>query len=818
MDFSKLHENEAVEFLNRNGVQVTSQNKRDILLQAANFYRERANLPNFGGVQFTMIFLALDRAARFPSNNKYTMSQIENMTPQQMQQFGDYYKFDATTPYAKKFLWRLLELQGNTIETVVQPQIVPAVQPQIQPAPQPTVQPAALAQEQRAELQLSRLYKSLASMGVTEVEFRIGLAGMSAAQKHSIVEKIVKSNDTEPTRLFDLLTDKQKTDLIVFIQRYREEEARKQPFQQPTIQPFVPQIQPLIPAPAPVQPIQPFVPAIQPQIQPFVPNIQPFVPAPQPFVPQIQPFVPNVQPTVIPNIQPIVMSPVKINSPAQPLQQGFGYMQNSPVNIQQGPMSPGRVTIGYSDTQVDDTNNMVNATSYSPEFRKIRENENIIRTSIANASFNAADRLDASNPTYNLMDVTDKADQYLQSFQSIQRAAYVTTDSIFAASAFKRIEPYRTIDMQKTVRKRAEYMTMLNNLIPANLRNNIVIAGGCILKYFLLPVADNDNDVDLFIVGTERPELILIEYMDFLTKNTKFVLGKRSPLAVTVYHRDDMQAPISIILRRYKSPSEIMAGFDLDASCFCFYQGRIWTSLRGDYALRNRTNTVDITRISPSYNYRLLKYAMKKGFRVQVPGLNKNNRMKDIIIEKFTRLQALGGSRSVHYYGCLGLYTLLMMEVSSMTKKNNEYQKVTMRVMSDYDVNMRDLLTGNLNAAIADVITSYDKLGTKDNESLYFEGRPDKEPRKRKSIYYTKSPVLLLQDNALQGKLLPVKPVFITENPGQQGYYTGSFFPIVTTWEEWRNPEACVAAEKDNNGNMDRDAGLFTKFATLPAN
>lgn len=683
MDFSKMKKEEAREFLAYNGVQETSQDERTVLMRAAAFYRERANLPNFGGTQFTLVFLALDRAARFPSTNKYTMQQILNLTPEQLQLFGNYYQFDVTTPYAKQFLWRILELQGNAIEQLVN---IQPIQPQI-----------------------------------------------------------------------------------------------------------VPQIQPLIPAPAPQPTIQPYVQPIQPHIQPIIPAIQP-------------------------SINPIVMSPVKLNSPTQPLQQGFGYLQNSPiqpgVNIQ--PMSPGRVTIGYTDTQVDDTNNMVNATSYSDEFKKIFMNENQVRQHYAVTPFNAPNRYDV-NATYNLTDVTDRTDHYLQSFQNIQRAAYVTPDSIFAASAFKKIEPYKNIDVQRTVQKRADYLKMLNSLIPDSLKDNLVIAGGCVLKYFLLPVADNDSDIDIFIVGTERPELILIEYMDFLTKNTKFVLGKRSPLAVTIYHRDDMKAPISIILRRYRSPSEIMSGFDLDASCFCFYKGRIWTSFRGDYALRNRTNTVDITRISPSYNYRLLKYAMKKGFRVQVPGLYKNNRMKDIILDKFTRLQ--NRDNTVNYYGCLGLYTLLMMEVSSMTNKNNEYQKAMVRNMSDYDTTIREVLYQSGDDEIASIVSGYNKLGTKDEESMYFEGKPEIDPRKRKSIYYTKSPVLLLQDNALQGKVLPVKPVFITENPGQQGYYTGSFFPIMTTWEQWRDPEDCVAALKHPVYNTtDRTATIFSKFDTLPIN
>ena len=77
---------------------------------------------------------------------------------------------------------------------------------------------------------------------------------------------------------------------------------------------------------------------------------------------------------------------------------------------------------------------------------------------------------------------------------------------------------------------------------------------------------------------------------------------------------------VQIVLRLYHSPAEILAGFDIDAPC-CAYDGtRVWANPRAIVAMMRQCNTTDVTRRSPSYEIRLLKYA-KRGFEVNVPSL-----------------------------------------------------------------------------------------------------------------------------------------------------------------------------------------------------
>ena len=80
---------------------------------------------------------------------------------------------------------------------------------------------------------------------------------------------------------------------------------------------------------------------------------------------------------------------------------------------------------------------------------------------------------------------------------------------------------------------------------------------------------------------------------------------------------------IQIVLRLYSSPAEVLAGFDVDAPC-CVYDGdRVWANPRAIVSMMRQSNTVDMTRRSPSYEVRLAKYS-SRGFEVYIPGLKRD--------------------------------------------------------------------------------------------------------------------------------------------------------------------------------------------------
>jgi hypothetical protein len=79
---------------------------------------------------------------------------------------------------------------------------------------------------------------------------------------------------------------------------------------------------------------------------------------------------------------------------------------------------------------------------------------------------------------------------------------------------------------------------------------------------------------------------------------------------------------IQIVLRLYSSPAEILAGFDIDAPCVAYDGDRVWANPRAIVANMRQSNTVDMTRRSPSYEVRLAKYS-GRGFEVFIPALNR---------------------------------------------------------------------------------------------------------------------------------------------------------------------------------------------------
>lgn len=100
------------------------------------------------------------------------------------------------------------------------------------------------------------------------------------------------------------------------------------------------------------------------------------------------------------------------------------------------------------------------------------------------------------------------------------------------------------------------------------------------------------------------------------------------------------KCPIQIIMRLYRSPLEILIGFDVDECCVA-YNGEyhsLWeffiaekmrlgynvlTTPRGLTAILRQCNTIDLTRRSPSYEHRLAKYS-DRGYEIFYPELNRN--------------------------------------------------------------------------------------------------------------------------------------------------------------------------------------------------
>lgn len=171
--------------------------------------------------------------------------------------------------------------------------------------------------------------------------------------------------------------------------------------------------------------------------------------------------------------------------------------------------------------------------------------------------------------------------------------------------------------------------------------SNVVVAGSAVVTS-LLPVPAEHNtskralreyyhqklapasDVDLFLYGlTEEQAVEKIKQIEqrirdsILTETTTI----RTKNAITIASQYPTRH-VQIVLRIYRSISEILTGFDVDCSCAAYDGKQVYASPRALAAYITQINTIDLTRRSPSYENRLSKYS-RRGFEIYWPLLDR---------------------------------------------------------------------------------------------------------------------------------------------------------------------------------------------------
>ncbi|KAI4249359.1 MAG: hypothetical protein LQ352_005680, partial [Teloschistes flavicans] len=150
------------------------------------------------------------------------------------------------------------------------------------------------------------------------------------------------------------------------------------------------------------------------------------------------------------------------------------------------------------------------------------------------------------------------------------------------------------------------------------------------------------SDVDLFIWGLdEAAALEKIKQIEASVRNAilEEVTTVRTKNAITIVSHYPIRH-VQIVLRLYKSMSEILSGFDVDCSCFAYDGSQVYGTPRGIAAFMTQTNTIDLTRRSPSYESRLSKYA-HRGFEVYWPEMDRSKVDPTIFERSFARTMGL---------------------------------------------------------------------------------------------------------------------------------------------------------------------------------
>lgn len=124
------------------------------------------------------------------------------------------------------------------------------------------------------------------------------------------------------------------------------------------------------------------------------------------------------------------------------------------------------------------------------------------------------------------------------------------------------------------------------------------------------------SDVDLFFCN-ENCEEAVQRIHNLVGKNSKLTIYHVSPNSIS-FKYDGIKC--QIILRKYKAPTEILHGFDVDCCGILIHNGKYYMTSRAKVSIKYNINMFDYTRMSESYPYRMKKYS-NRGFNVLFPQL-----------------------------------------------------------------------------------------------------------------------------------------------------------------------------------------------------
>lgn len=180
-------------------------------------------------------------------------------------------------------------------------------------------------------------------------------------------------------------------------------------------------------------------------------------------------------------------------------------------------------------------------------------------------------------------------------------------------------------------KRREEVIFILKDILNLDeptdfLGKGIYIAGGAAL--YVAGVIDYLNDIDMFITSRDTYKKLVREFegLDLnITDNS-----------ITIDFR--YEHSIQIIRRLYTCPSEIVHGFDLDCVGMLFDGKDCWMTKRTTYSILNKVNWFDPQRASPTYGYRLCKYA-RRGFQIELPLFTKDMLNQEAINNEFKSIE-----------------------------------------------------------------------------------------------------------------------------------------------------------------------------------
>lgn len=284
--------------------------------------------------------------------------------------------------------------------------------------------------------------------------------------------------------------------------------------------------------------------------------------------------------------------------------------------------------------------------------------------------------------------------------------------------------------------------------------NRFCIAGGAALSEV---VGTKTKDIDIFYIdpsseGIEKEMWsndinAYATYLKMLSgENYYRLLLSQHSLTINCSLDEGITQTVQVILRVYRSLTEVLNGFDIGACGVGIYKGRIYATERALYEIVNRTIMVSMNRASTSYTYRLIKYALK-GFGLYVEGVESfPSRDDDYFFEEIPSM--------------LEIIDAMVRHGGWFAQKGRRHQ-----FGDGYHWNLPNLPIG-----MESDYSQNNNSGTRD--AIDYEER--------------REPTILLKSP----RRLPSKFNIIYKNPFRQGSL--SFHPVTMSLREWAGPDAVI--------------------------
>ncbi len=164
---------------------------------------------------------------------------------------------------------------------------------------------------------------------------------------------------------------------------------------------------------------------------------------------------------------------------------------------------------------------------------------------------------------------------------------------------------------------------------------NAVICGGYLCRHIMnKKIHPRVSDIDIFIIDNEpnSNKSHISRRIDDMINDIREHYGNmyddpslyykvyynKRIVSVQFFLHSQLIGNIQIILRVYKNISHILHGFDIPAACIAYNGDEIYFTKLGKFAYEHRSNILDLSRRSYTYEKRLIKY-FELGFDIILP-------------------------------------------------------------------------------------------------------------------------------------------------------------------------------------------------------